>query len=51
MLPSNLVLYRVDKLTNVDGCLLSYDYWIFKKGVITNYLVNWKNGKFVVVYN
>ena len=51
MLPSNLVLYRVNKSINVHGYLLSYDYWIFKKGVITNYLVNWKNGKFVVVCN
>lgn len=51
MLPSNLVLYRVNKATNVDGYLLFYDYWIFKKGAITNYLVNWKNGKFVIVCN
>lgn len=51
MLPSNLVFYRVCKSVNIDGYLFLYDLWVLLEGVSNNYLVNWKTGKSVLIFN
>lgn len=50
MLPSNLVFYFSFRSVNINGCLLLYSIWILQESARNIYLVNWKTGKFVLVF-
>ena len=50
MLPSNLVFYFRCKSVNIKGYLFFYNIWVLQEGSRNVYLVNWKTGKFILVF-
>lgn len=49
-LPSNLVFLFCIKSVNINGYLLFYSLWVLQEGVSSNYLINWKTGKSVLIF-
>lgn len=50
MLPSNLVFYFSFRSVNINGYLLLYNIWVLQEGTRYVYLVNWKTGKSIMVF-